>query len=64
MYGLLPLADAGVLSESAREHHQLIDLIEAGDGRGAAALARRHIGHSIDIWKTGQTGEALPRANG
>ncbi|MEU8227494.1 GntR family transcriptional regulator [Kribbella sp. NPDC048915] len=55
MYGLLALADAGVLGESAREHHQLIDLIEAGDGVGAEALARRHIAHSMDIWKTGQT---------
>lgn len=63
MYGLLTLADAGVLSESAREHHQLIDLIEAGDGQGAEALARRHIGHSMDIWKTGQTGETRPRAS-
>lgn len=59
MYGLLRLADAGVLSESAREHHQLIDLIEAGDGGGAAELARRHIGHSIDIWKTGETGDPV-----
>lgn len=57
MYGLLALADAGVLGESAREHHQLIDLIEAGDGEGAEALARRHIAHSVDIWKTGQTSE-------
>jgi DNA-binding GntR family transcriptional regulator len=64
MYGLLTLADAGVLSESAREHHQLIDLIEAGDGRAAEALARRHIGHSIDIWKTGQTDEALSGGKG
>lgn len=53
MYGLMTLAGSGVLPHSAREHHELVDLIEAGDAAGAEALTYRHIGHSVDIWLTG-----------
>ncbi|MGO1318825.1 MAG: GntR family transcriptional regulator [Galactobacter sp.] len=53
LYGLRSLADLGLLEDSALEHHRLIDLLEAGDGPGAEALLRSHIGHATGSWKTG-----------
>lgn len=53
LYGLRGLAAAGTLADSAAEHHELIDLVEAGDGAGAEELIRRHIGHANGLWQTG-----------
>lgn len=54
MYGLTVLAREGVLPNSAREHHRLIDCIRAEDGAGAEQLLREHIGHARKLWATGR----------
>ena len=48
--GLAALAESRVLADSAAEHAQLLDLLVAGDGAGAEALMRTHIGHVPGIW--------------
>lgn len=50
LYGLQQLADAGELPASAAEHDQLLDLVLAGDARGAVTLMRHHIGHVRGAW--------------
>jgi len=50
LFGLPDLARTGKLAASAREHVEMLDLIEAGDTRGLAALMRRHIGHVRGSW--------------
>ncbi|WP_449276953.1 GntR family transcriptional regulator [Leucobacter sp. GX24907] len=53
MYGLKALAEEGLLADSAIEHQQLVQLLRDGDGAGAEALMRAHIGHARSIWATG-----------
>lgn len=53
MYGLNALARAGVLTDSAQEHYQLLECLRAGDGEAAERLMRAHIGHARSIWATG-----------
>jgi len=53
LYGLRTLADATTLQRSMHEHAELLDLVAAGDGPGAEALMRRHIGHVRGIWADG-----------
>lgn len=53
LYGIGLLARKGRLAESAREHHDLIRLIRAGDLAGAELLLRRHINHARKLWATG-----------
>lgn len=53
MYGLKSLSESNRLADSAQEHHELLDLIAAGDGPGARELMRRHIGHARGLWATG-----------
>jgi DNA-binding GntR family transcriptional regulator len=50
IYGLRSLAERDALVPSAREHTELLDLIEARDADGAERLARRHIRHVRGIW--------------
>ncbi len=50
LLGLTPLVESGRLVPSATEHHELLDLMEAGDGDGAEQLMRRHIGHVRGLW--------------
>lgn len=50
LYGLRRLADEGSLVESAAEHLQVLDAIEARDTAAAERLMRRHIGHVRGIW--------------
>jgi DNA-binding GntR family transcriptional regulator len=50
IYGLRSLADRGALVPSAHEHADLLDLVAAGDARGAERLMRAHIGHVRGIW--------------
>lgn len=50
LYGLARLADSGVLAGSAREHAELLELIERGDTAGTEALIRRHIRHVRGAW--------------
>jgi DNA-binding GntR family transcriptional regulator len=54
MYGLKILSDNNRLANSAQEHHELLDLIAAGDGAAAGELMRRHIGHARGLWATGE----------
>lgn len=48
--GLVKLAESEALTASTREHAELVDLLVAGDGAGAEALMRRHIGHIAGLW--------------
>ncbi|MCA4133876.1 GntR family transcriptional regulator [Arthrobacter sp. M4] len=54
LYGLKALSDSNRLADSAKEHHVLLDLIEAGDGPAAEELMHRHIGHARGLWATGE----------
>ncbi len=53
MYGLKSLMRQGLLDGSAREHHELLDHMEAGDAKATFELMRRHIGHARGLWATG-----------
>lgn len=50
---LRKLANEGVLVESAAEHHELLDLLEAGSADAAHDLTIKHIGHTSTLWATG-----------
>ena len=50
LLGLSAMVAGGTLAGSAQEHHELLDLLAAGDGPGARALMERHIGHSLGMW--------------
>ena len=45
-----PVTTTETLNRSASEHHELLDLLCAGDGEGARELTMRHIGHAIGWW--------------
>ncbi len=57
IYGIKALAERDQLISSAREHAELVGLIEARDGGGAEAVMRRHIGHVRGIWAGGHQTE-------
>ncbi|QQQ80247.1 GntR family transcriptional regulator [Saccharothrix sp. 6-C] len=50
MVGLAGMVGTTELARSAAEHHSLVDLLEARDGRGAEALLTDHIGHVLGWW--------------
>jgi DNA-binding GntR family transcriptional regulator len=50
MVGLADMIGTAELARSAAEHHSLVDLLEARDGRGAEALLTAHIGHVLGWW--------------
>ncbi|BCB76718.1 hypothetical protein Pflav_031280 [Phytohabitans flavus] len=50
LFGLRQLADAGELGPSAREHVQMLELVEAGDAKSLERLMRRHISHLRGSW--------------
>jgi DNA-binding GntR family transcriptional regulator len=50
LFGLSGMADRGTLAESAAEHLELVDLIEARDATGAGNLMKRHIGRVRAEW--------------
>ncbi len=50
LLGLAALAAAGKLRDSALEHVELIDLIEAGEAARAQELMTKHIGHVRTDW--------------
>ncbi|MBB2985234.1 GntR family transcriptional regulator [Terracoccus luteus] len=62
LLGLSAMAGTNRLVESAHEHHELLELLAAGDGAGARALMERHIGHSVGLW-AGQSEPAPARAS-
>jgi DNA-binding GntR family transcriptional regulator len=57
LYGQAQLANIGALQPSAHEHIELLDLVNAQDGRSAAKLMRQHIGHVRGAWATGALSE-------
>ncbi|MTD15529.1 FCD domain-containing protein [Nakamurella sp. YIM 132087] len=54
LYGLETLVGTAALLDSAREHHELLDLVLAGDRTGAEDLMRRHLRHVRGSWATGR----------
>ncbi len=50
MVGLVNMVGTEELSSSAAEHHQLMDRLENGDGRGAEQLMHAHIEHVLGWW--------------
>jgi DNA-binding GntR family transcriptional regulator len=50
LYGLGPLADTGLLVDSAREHAALVELLERGDAAAAESLVHQHIQHVRGLW--------------
>lgn len=50
LVGLVRVDDGAALRKTAQEHAELVRLLVAGDGDGAAALMERHLGHIAGIW--------------
>ncbi|NED96286.1 GntR family transcriptional regulator [Phytoactinopolyspora alkaliphila] len=50
LVGLSQLRGAAKLIDSAREHEELLDLIEAGDVAGTEDLMTRHLRHARGLW--------------
>ncbi|MGA4837808.1 GntR family transcriptional regulator [Streptomyces sp. G45] len=50
LYGLTALDERGELIPSAEEHVELLDLMLAGDARGAEACMAKHLGHVRSLW--------------
>ena len=50
LYGLVSLARSGEILDTAKEHVELLDLIETGNRQGVTDLMRRHIGHVRGSW--------------
>jgi DNA-binding GntR family transcriptional regulator len=50
LYGLDALIRRGVLTKSANEHEELLDLLVAGDAEAVEELMRRHLRHVRGIW--------------
>lgn len=50
LFGLNDLIIAGRLGASAHEHHELLDLLRAGDADAVAELMRSHINHTRGLW--------------
>lgn len=57
LLGLTPLVKSGRLVQSAAEHHELVDLVEARDAAGAEQLMLRHIGHVRGLWARKESAE-------
>ena len=60
LYGLRALASTGRLEASAREHHELVRLLRAGDAEGAVRLMAAHVGRARSVWAGGVSAEELP----
>ncbi|MEU6982447.1 GntR family transcriptional regulator [Streptomyces sp. NPDC046324] len=52
LYGLTALDERGELIPSAEEHLELLDLMLAGDAKGAERCMKRHLGHVRSLWAT------------
>jgi DNA-binding GntR family transcriptional regulator len=50
MVGLAGMVDTEQLRASAREHHELLDLLEGSDEGRVADLLHHHIGHALGWW--------------
>lgn len=53
LFGLLPLAQAGQLTEMTVEHHRMVDAALARDRPRMESLVRQHIEHVRGEWATG-----------
>ncbi|MDT0268956.1 GntR family transcriptional regulator [Streptomyces sp. DSM 44915] len=62
LLGLTPLLESGRLESSAREHHELLDLVERRDADGARELMVRHIGHVRGKWARGTPVDGAPES--
>ena len=60
LVGLASLLDRGQLVSSAREHLELMDLMQRRDAAAVEAFMNRHINHIQDLW----SGRAAAGANG
>jgi len=59
MVGLAGMLGTPELRASATEHHDILDLLERGDGDALERLMVRHIGHVVTWWN-GLDAEAAP----
>lgn len=50
MVNLARMTKSHELPESAREHLEMLDLLEAGDGKAVEALTIRHLEHVVGWW--------------
>lgn len=50
LFGLSSLFERGHLTASAKEHHAIMDAIEARDAARASALVHTHIEHVLEEW--------------
>ncbi|MEV0373657.1 GntR family transcriptional regulator [Streptomyces sp. NPDC050636] len=50
LYGLTALDERGELIPSAEEHLELLDLMLAGDAKGAEKCMAKHLGHVRSLW--------------
>jgi DNA-binding GntR family transcriptional regulator len=50
LFGLNDLVQSGRLVASAREHHELLILLRAGDAHATSELMRSHIKHTRGLW--------------
>ncbi|MDI9888143.1 GntR family transcriptional regulator [Streptomyces sp. HNM0645] len=62
LYGLTRLDELGLLVASAEEHHELLDLMLAGDELAAEECMARHLGHVRSLWaRAGEKPVEQPR---
>jgi DNA-binding GntR family transcriptional regulator len=52
LYGLTALDERDQLLPSAEEHLELLDLMLAGDAKGAEKCMAKHLGHVRSLWAT------------
>ncbi|MGI5377157.1 GntR family transcriptional regulator [Streptomyces sp. CA-251387] len=65
LYGLTVLDERDQLIPSAEEHLELLDLMLAGDAKGAEKCMARHLGHVRSLWAKGKEEEpAVKRGAG
>jgi DNA-binding GntR family transcriptional regulator len=53
MVGLVKMTNTPELSKSGREHHEMLDLIEQGDGEKLQLLMATHFAHVLNWWGPG-----------
>lgn len=58
LVGLATLSNSAELETSALEHHQLLDLLVAGDADAAERLMHVHVGHVLGWWSGRSEGQS------
>ncbi len=53
MVGLAKMTNTPELSKSGREHHEMLDLMESGDGEALSSLMASHFAHVLAWWGPG-----------